>query len=98
MPKELVYSREALAARDTTTPHLYPVEHVAIGWAPDRDVQIGIVPGPSVALNITDGVTVSTTSTNGPHGGLWMDLDRAGINRLIRSLRKARDAAYGSDA
>lgn len=32
--------------------------------------------------------------------GDWIivDLDRAAINRLIRSLRKARDAAYGSDA
>lgn len=28
----------------------------------------------------------------------FIDLDRAGINRLIRSLRKARDAAYGADA
>lgn len=25
-------------------------------------------------------------------------LDRAGINRLIRLLRKARDAAFGADA
>lgn len=34
------------------------------------------------------------------HGddGLYVDLDRAGINRLIRSLRKARDQAYGADA
>lgn len=30
--------------------------------------------------------------------GWYCQLDRAGINRLIRLLRKARDAAYGSDA
>lgn len=26
-----------------------------------------------------------------------IDLDRSGINRLIRTLRRARDATYGSD-
>lgn len=32
--------------------------------------------------------------------GDWsiVDLERGDINRLIRTLRKARDAAYGSDA
>jgi hypothetical protein len=32
--------------------------------------------------------------------GDWsiVDLDRGSINRLIRTLRKARDAAYGQDA
>ena len=29
-------------------------------------------------------------------GSAW-GLDRSGINRLIRSLRRARDATYGSD-
>jgi hypothetical protein len=27
----------------------------------------------------------------------YMQLDRAGLNRLIRTLRKARDAAFGRD-
>lgn len=30
--------------------------------------------------------------------GWHADLDREGINRLIRTLRKARDQAYGADA
>jgi hypothetical protein len=30
--------------------------------------------------------------------GWYMQLDRDGINRLIRSLRRARDAAFGKDA
>lgn len=30
--------------------------------------------------------------------GWFADLDRDGINRLIRLLRKARDAAFGADA
>lgn len=29
--------------------------------------------------------------------GVWLTLDRPGINRLIRTLRRARDAAYGRD-
>lgn len=29
--------------------------------------------------------------------GIWSHLDRTGVNRLIRLLRKARDAAFGSD-
>jgi hypothetical protein len=30
--------------------------------------------------------------------GWCCQLDRDGINRLIRTLRKARDAAFGADA
>lgn len=30
-------------------------------------------------------------------GGTWTDLDRNGINRLIRALREARDKAFGKD-
>lgn len=29
--------------------------------------------------------------------GFWVDLDRAGINNLIRNLRRARDQAFGRD-
>lgn len=29
--------------------------------------------------------------------GMYVDLDRAGINRLIRNLRRARDNAFGRD-
>jgi hypothetical protein len=29
--------------------------------------------------------------------GWYAELDRAGVNRLIKTLRKARDAAYGRD-
>lgn len=38
---------------------------------------------------------VSTHRESEPH---YMALDRNGINRLIRSLRKARDQAFGADA
>lgn len=29
--------------------------------------------------------------------GMWVDLNRNQINRLIKNLRRARDAAYGRD-
>lgn len=32
------------------------------------------------------------------YDGLWASLDRQGVNRLIRILRKARDSAFGADA
>lgn len=32
------------------------------------------------------------------YDGLWASLDRHGVNRLIRTLRKARDSAFGADA
>lgn len=38
------------------------------------------------------------TQETGIHKGWWINLDRVTLNRLIRTLRKARDAAYGRDA
>ena len=29
--------------------------------------------------------------------GWWVDLDRAGVNQLIKNLRRARNVAFGSD-
>ncbi len=84
MPKELLYSAESLRGDVTAV-----VEHIAVGWTKDRSVQIGVVQGPPVELTI-NGQPVDP--------GLWMDLDREGCNRLIRSVRKARDSAYGPDA
>jgi hypothetical protein len=85
MPKELIYSNETLAGETGRA----AVEHIAVGWEKDRGVQLGVVNGPPVELTI-----------NGQRSdpGLWMDLDRAQINRLVRSLRRARDAAFGADA
>lgn len=32
-----------------------------------------------------------------PYYGVWATLDRAGCNRVIRVLRRARDSAFGRD-
>jgi hypothetical protein len=31
------------------------------------------------------------------YDGMYVTLDRSGINRLIRNLRRARDQAFGRD-
>lgn len=46
--------------------------------------------------------TVNENSTlqldDAPFDGWYVHIDRAGINRLIRALRRARDSAFGADA
>lgn len=97
MPKELIYSPEALGAtlHDGTSnqaPDLYPVEHLAVGWSKDRGVQVGITAGPAATIRIDEGTTGGETES------LWLNLSRDRINDLIRILRRARDGAYGPDA
>lgn len=56
---------------------------------PAHMVQIGVVPPSS-----------ESTSEQGlwdTDDGQFLALDRDGCNRLIRSIREARDAAYGRD-
>jgi hypothetical protein len=62
MPKELIYSPEALHVRlddDASSRVLqpYPVEHLAVGWSSDRGVQIGVTAGPAAKIGINEGVT-----------------------------------------
>jgi hypothetical protein len=48
--------------------------------------------------NDRHGYSTGTARTELPQfQSLWASLDRAGINRLIKMLRKARDDAYGRD-
>ena len=61
---------------------------VKVGWSKEGEhVQIATVAPDESQLRPT------------PEGNGWfVQLDRAGINRLIRALKKARDDAYGKDA
>lgn len=63
-----------------------------VTWAPDKHVQVATV-SKSRTLTIADGKQ-SAESFN----GWFVTLDRAGCNRMIHALRKARDAAFGADA
>lgn len=82
MPRESV--------RDTN--QLYTVE---VGWSPGGTVQLGLETDdfPSLLDALKANYEDSSIAK-----GIWSSLDRDGINRLIRLLRKARDSAYGADA
>jgi hypothetical protein len=56
--------------------------------------------GLSVGWNKIGWVQIHMVPDQWESTGEWtiVDLDRASINRLIRTLRRARDAAYGADA
>ena len=49
-------------------------------------------------LDVLEGpVSELTSYREDEYQGLWATLDRTGVNRLIRMLRKARDTAFGKD-
>lgn len=60
---------------------------VRVGWSRETGhVQLGTVMDDEAVLQPT------------PEGNGWfVTLDRAGINALVRHLRRARDQAYGRD-
>lgn len=57
---------------------------VHVGWSRRKYVEVGVA-----RLNI---------ATEWVEEGTFTSLDRDGVNRLIRTLQKARDAAFGKDA
>lgn len=79
---------------------------VQVGWRSDGDVQVAVVTTDGTPLSK---VVESWRTDNGQErqdsdgeyvrsDGIWSTLDRSSINRMIRLLRKARDAAFGTDA
>lgn len=83
---------------------------VSIGWARDTHVQLGVawVDEAETAKLAASGGPLSWSGGDYIVDGetdehmrvwrsQWMDLDRHGINELIRKLRRARDAAFGRD-
>lgn len=60
---------------------------LTVGW--NRNV-------PSIELATREGGDIDESERE--RGGYFAHLDREGINRLIRTLRKARDQAFGADA
>lgn len=93
MPKDKIYDNA----------ELFDIE---VGWSREGEsVQLGLAThdGRSLAEWLA-GQDENRERTVGeqlaaPAGfaSLWATLDRAQINRLIKSLRKARDDAYGRD-
>lgn len=92
MPKEVIYGmpRNPVDVTDPENPK--PVQHVPgsveLHWDKAAD-----------AVNLYT-VCVKDGDDGGPPilvGGGWVELDRAGLNKLIRDLRRARNAVFGSD-
>lgn len=92
MPKE----------RISTDPNANVVE---LRWGTGPGVQIA-TSCPSRLVSATIPVDLSrhidanraeATEETHPFDGWYADLDRAGINRLIKALRRARDQAFGRD-
>lgn len=86
MPKE--YIEDRWTGHDDDAVAEGSSAKVKVGWSREA----GHV---EVATVAPDDMTLRPT----PEGNGWfVQLDRAGLNRLIRTLRKARDSAYGPDA
>lgn len=77
-----------------------PGRRVMVGWSNGK-VQVGAINSlmqlTPTAVFDGHGTPQDITDTE-PVDGVSVDLDREGINDLIRLLRKARDRAYGADA
>ena len=84
MPKESVYDciNYFNETRDKTV-------IAEVSWGRDSEsVQLAtLLVAPSTHTRFTEEV----------EGGWFINLDRKGINKLIRDLRKARDQAFGED-
>jgi hypothetical protein len=101
MPREFVFGTEPVVAetalpddqrpvigRDENGNLLVMVEEglVSVGWSSEAGhVQVATL-------------TRDTVSKETRQEGVYIDLDRRGINDLIRHLRRARDQAFGRDA
>jgi hypothetical protein len=87
MPKEVTYDDA----------NMYDV---VVGWEADKYVQVGIETHggqPVVKMLGGGGEEPKPLHDMATFTGLWGTFDRTGVNRLIRSLRRARDQAYGRD-
>lgn len=62
---------------------------VEVQWAKEMYVQIGVAHLPPPVDPVEEAIEWN---------GQYLTLNRAEINRLIRTLRKARDQAFGADA
>lgn len=69
-----------------------------VSWNPNGWVQVATVNQRSTLTLPGEQQTSDHQPDPEPFDGWRVTLDRAGVNRMIRSLRRARDAAFGADA
>jgi hypothetical protein len=77
------YELAKVEARDDALAEAFPESDIGHLFA---DARVG-----EAVLNVMDEMTILE------YTGVWADLSRDGCNRLIKIIRKARDAAYGPD-
>lgn len=71
---------------------------VEVSWARDSHVQIATVNTHStLTLDTEPPAPAFNTTPTEQFDGWRVTLDRAAVNRLMKSLRIARDAAFGKD-
>lgn len=90
MPKQVVYGVDHFSVSEEDPPRI-PV--AVLHWSRETgDVQL-------VTRLLSHEVPTVEEQDNGiPVGyGMYVSLNRTGINDLIRSLRRARDQAFGRD-
>lgn len=88
MPKETVYGDQHPAGPDDQR-----VPVVEVLWNREG----GYVQIVSKATDPHGGRYVGESPDTHFTDGMYVDLDRRGINQLIRNLRRARDQAFGRD-
>lgn len=72
---------------------------IEVRWSPQTNDQNGLVQVGAVnPKSPFQWSMVNVDDTEGQFCGYFTTPDREGCNRLIRALRRARDAAYGADA
>lgn len=107
MPRDAAKRREAVMPREVIydQANMYDVH---VGWSKESGyLQVGVESHDRVPIarrlyegqDDTDSGAADevATAASAEFTGLWGTLDRAGANRLIRALRKARDEAFGRD-
>ena len=87
MPKETIFAAATVVGieESATTGENYSIKtRVDVAWGREQIVQMA---------------TLTRDGFGDPESpdGLWTVLDRDAINRLIKTLRRARDQAYGVD-
>lgn len=86
MPKEFI--EDQYTGHDDDAVAAGSSARVRVGWSKEAEhVEVATVAPHALPLDLAS-----------EGNGWFVQLDRSGLNRLIRTLRKARDQAYGSDA
>lgn len=99
MPKEVVFGSQ-LPYSDVSSGR----SAIGVHWGIEQEyVQVSASLFNDDGRSVTaDGVVHEAEGAEAARRELWsqgfyVDLDRSGINRLIRNLRRARDQAFGRD-